>query len=507
MVRAAELEQLQILDRLFTPIVLDARERLRRQTDAKRYDLLTADAHAGWEDYLLRRLRFVGKKVVDQRFQVFCSARSAFSWPRGEQPAPESAVRLEFVGGQPAQRLREILGEFPGLARICATLATNWIATVCEFLERLSRDLAEFSRHFGDETFDHPVHELEAGLSDPHRGGRCVVRIGFRSSTSLIYKPRSVAPEVHFARLLQRLNAEGIPHTFKGVRCWDREEYGWMEEVVPRSCSDQADLHAFYWRAGALLALVYLLRGVDIHRENLIADGDQPMLIDLETLWHPQEHIGVEDHPVAHTVLRTGFLPLSNPHSGVNYEQGAFGHRSAHSWKATGHLPTLAEKTYPATEFLPDILAGFRWIGAQFFEERQPGGNFQPWLQSLVRCRRRRILRSTSWYRSVIERMLLPTSLRHVVSQSTGHLDGSQDDAPMTEDERWSLLQMDVPYFEQTDGYEWGREVKLPVQNIEAFLKQETIVINAFAPAANEGGLRQTTAGVYHHGGISVQST
>ena len=46
-------------------------------------------------------------------------------------------------------------------------------------------------------------------------------------------------------------------------------------------------MRRFYHRQGALLALLYVLDGTDMHYENLIAVGEQPVLVDVETLFHP----------------------------------------------------------------------------------------------------------------------------------------------------------------------------------------------------------------------------
>ena len=42
-------------------------------------------------------------------------------------------------------------------------------------------------------------------------------------------------------------------------------------------------------RQGGYLAILYALEATDFHFENLIAAGEQPVLIDLETLFHPRE--------------------------------------------------------------------------------------------------------------------------------------------------------------------------------------------------------------------------
>ena len=192
-------------------------------------------------------------------------------------------------------RLEKLFGEFPVLARVCDTLIKNWLVAVAEFLGRLEADRNALSTHFTAGRYAGQVSTLRAGLSDPHRSGRCVVKMRFASGDQLIYKPRSLAPEAHFSGLLDQLNRTGISHLLLAARCWDRGEYGWMENLEQRPCAAQADVHAYYWRAGVLLGLVYLARGVDFHRENLIAAGEFPVLIDLEALLHPQKPGG--NHP------------------------------------------------------------------------------------------------------------------------------------------------------------------------------------------------------------------
>ncbi|CAM5724428.1 hypothetical protein SANTM175S_04328 [Streptomyces antimycoticus] len=57
--------------------------------------------------------------------------------------------------------------------------------------------------------------------------------------------------------------------------------------MTARPCAAAPDAAGFYWRTGALLALVHALRGTDFHHENIIAAGEHPVLVDLEALLHP----------------------------------------------------------------------------------------------------------------------------------------------------------------------------------------------------------------------------
>lgn len=88
--------------------------------------------------------------------------------------------------------------------------------------------------------------------------------------------------------------------------------------MAARHCRDAAELHAFYHRAGTLAAVLYVLDAVDCHAQNLIAHGDQPVLVDCEALFHPDLREPAKDlspserlarHDAAHSVLRSGLLP------------------------------------------------------------------------------------------------------------------------------------------------------------------------------------------------------
>ncbi len=65
--------------------------------------------------------------------------------------------------------------------------------------------------------------------------------------------------------------------------------------------------------SGALLALLHALDGTDLHHENLIACGPHPVLVDVETLFHPPLGPARSSDPAARalhdSVHRVGLLP------------------------------------------------------------------------------------------------------------------------------------------------------------------------------------------------------
>ena len=420
-------------EELLTPLVLAACEALCSQTPASIHRLLAPGANAGWERYLLVRLARAGAKAMHWHFQVFRTVSSAFPVSRSAMGEQSDAVYRVFVS-HPETRLQRLFGEFPALKRLTDTLIFNWLSAVGQFLERVTSDAEGLAQAFGQGRPLGLVTSITAGLSDPHRGGQCVAKAVFEDGTTLVYKPRPLAAEAHFARLLEWLNTQDIPHPLRPVRCWDRGEYGWMEYVPMGACVSVEEIHAFYWRAGALLCLYSLADGVDMHFENLIAAGAHPVLVDLETLWHPQEAVGNRSGTSLNAILRTGFLPQTAPAGEGGYEWSALSRAGPsggttsggtnlnrddiawttwrNSWPGKTHLPEHAGQLCPASHFVGDLVAGFRWIHRWLSGSHHARSEFVGWIQALAKCPRRRVLRSSVHYHRIHERLTSPRTLR-----------------------------------------------------------------------------------------------
>src|SRR6266849_4245137 len=97
-----------------------------------------------------------------------------------------------------------------------------------------------------------------------------------------------MAVDRHFQDLLDWANAQGVSPPFRTLRILDEGDYGWVEFVSAVTCVSAEELKRFYRRQGGYLALLYLVHATDFHFENLIAAGEHPVLIDLESLFHPE---------------------------------------------------------------------------------------------------------------------------------------------------------------------------------------------------------------------------
>lgn len=232
----------------------------------------------------------------------------------GETPPERFA---SFVGSltKPGG-LENLLEEYPVLGRLALERANLWLDFSLEFLQHLQADRDLLREAFAGGSDPGRLTALQGGLGDRHRLGREVLIATFESGLKIVYKPRSLAVDVHVQELLGWLNERGQEPPFRLLRVLDRGTYGWMELVSPAPCPDRDAVHRFYERQGAYLALLYAIEASDFHSENLIASGEHPVLIDLESLFQArvegmdvQQSDLVASHVLGHSVLRVGMLP------------------------------------------------------------------------------------------------------------------------------------------------------------------------------------------------------
>ncbi|WP_030592344.1 type 2 lanthipeptide synthetase LanM family protein [Streptomyces globisporus] len=222
--------------------------------------------------------------------------------------------------------LDRIVTGYPVLARLLATSCLNTADAFAELVARLAADrhLLAPAGVFGDRggcpdgalrTYAGPgaLAGVEAGAGDSHRGGRSVMLLRFADGTRLVYKPRPLAAHRHFNSLVEWFGSLPDAPDLRVLRVLDRGEYGWAEFVEERPCASEAETRQFYRRQGALLALLHALDGTDLHHENLIACGPHPVLVDVETLFHPPLGPARSADPAARalhdSVHRVGLLP------------------------------------------------------------------------------------------------------------------------------------------------------------------------------------------------------
>lgn len=155
------------------------------------------------------------------------------------------------------------------------------------------------------------ITDIRTGLSDPHAGGRGVIRATFADGRHLAYKPRSLAVEGAFSDLLAAVAQDSAAPDQRRPWVLDQGDHGWMEWIAPAPLATPADAPRFMARCGGLAACLFVLRGGDIHPDNLIPAGAYPVIVDLECLFQPSpSDLGQTDPLDDPHLFASGLLPV-----------------------------------------------------------------------------------------------------------------------------------------------------------------------------------------------------
>jgi type 2 lantibiotic biosynthesis protein LanM len=349
-----------------------------------------------------------------------------------------AAFRDELSTGAGAAAL---LRRYPHLARQLATQLLLWKEHVCEVIGRLVNDAAELQLAFGLPE-DLALLDIATGLGDPHRGRRSVTACRFAGDRTLMYKPRPVRAERALALLMADLDTGHELRLFKAPGLVDRHDYGWAEFVAHEPCTSAEEMRLYYLRCGALLGLLHVLGGTDVHNQNLVAHGAWPVLVDGETLFDrpsPREPdgglVGYGTIELSRdTVLAVGLLPnrffvdseaIGIDFSGLGALPGQQFPRDSPFWEDAGqdtmhlayrsgwfddseHLPTDDDAPHALFGAADDVCDGFRLAVERLQEPTiTPEGIIRRFAGATVRL----LFRPTAYYADMSACLAHPSRL------------------------------------------------------------------------------------------------
>jgi type 2 lantibiotic biosynthesis protein LanM len=363
-----------------------------------------------------------------------------------------------------------LLREYPVLGRELIRFVDHWVSVAIEFLGRLASDWPAISEAFYPGQTPGRLVEVKGDAGDRHRQGRSVFLLRFDSGFRLVYKPKSLAVDIHFQQLLNWINEKaqarvcgagfsrfsaenGREHALPNLslpRVLDRGSYGWVEFVDSRTCQSADEVALFYRRQGAYLALFYVLGAIDFHHENLIAQGEHPVPLDLEALFHP---IGLEGDKknadylanvmLYNSVFGVGLLPgriWSNPESegvdmsGLGALPGQLFPFASPAWEGQGtdqmrlirkrytmpeaqNRPSLKGEAIEILPYTEELITGFREM-YRFLEEHRrellaADGPLTCFDQDEVRV----VVRATRTYADLLSESFHPDVLRNALDR------------------------------------------------------------------------------------------
>lgn len=339
------------------------------------------------------------------------------------------------------QGLSGLFTRYPVLARMLGQTAVYAVEYMVELTGRLHADRERLAAELFHGADPGALVRLDLGRGDPHQGNRSVAIVHFADGTA-VYKPRPLDQHALLDEAVGWLNAKVAGLGLRTPRSVRGEGYGWLEFIEHRWCESITEADRFYRRQGALLALLYAVDGTDVHFENLIACGDQPVLVDAETLLHSGLPFATTNgaDPAAEalqaSVHRTGLLPHmvigdngALDVSALGRTEGGVYPSDALCWKGAGTdemrvvrgpVPGPAGQNQPLSTGRPAghadhraaLLEGFRVsydaIARHRAELLHENGFLTRWAHSPARL----IVRSTRFYTTLLEESAHPDLLR-----------------------------------------------------------------------------------------------
>ncbi len=363
---------------------------------------------------------------------------------RGERPADRLA---DYVMRFPEELAPAFFAEYAVLAETLRVRYANALEAAAEMFERLCQDWPRLQATFGL-TSSTRVASVQPGLGDRHVGGRTVNAVLLSDGTQLAYKPRPCGSAQRYADAVAWVNGRLEGPKLAAISVVALPTHAWVKWVPHARCEDAAAVDRFFYREGAQLALLHALLATDMHPENVVASGEHPVFIDLETVLHPEGDLlqpQTEQDPakVAFTrsVIAVGLLPQQ---LAVSEEEapiavgGALsmeGQRSARPFptlvgegdelavrletgfgSAAGNLPRLDGAELSPVEHLDAFLRGFRAAYRAILHDRE--AFIRGPLQAFADCELRVVLRSSFEYANLLIASYHPDYQRDPAAQA-----------------------------------------------------------------------------------------
>lgn len=314
------------------------------------------------------------------------------------------AARLRTPAG-----LAAFLAQYPVLARLLGTASELSVEAGLELLSRFAADRTAIVAELLGGVDPGPVVAIEPGLGDRHRGGRSVTAVSFADGRTVIYKPNDLGGHLAFQRIVDWLNARVPAGALRMPAAVARPGYGWVEFIVGQPLPRPAAATEFYRREGVLLAALYATHACDMHNENVIASGTAPIVIDVETIFHPDLPMPRTTAPdpaaeaLASSVQGTGLLPyVTVDEDGAHDQSGMTGGRGRNVPRFDGEVVELEGHEEA-------VLEGFR-LGYDAIAA-EPAA-FALLLSSCGNLEVRTVVRPTSGYAGLMSETTHPGLLR-----------------------------------------------------------------------------------------------
>lgn len=206
------------------------------------------------------------------------------------------------------------------LIRLLEELSGNFVRYVEEILINTEKYLTEIEKTINESNAVGKLDIIEISKGDTHFKGKSVAKLVFENGQVLFYKPRDCKIDCGYQKILDLLNQCNVLENrkFRLLKIYSTTECAWFENISHDACENRKQIVDYYIKLGGIMAIMYFFGASDLHYENVIASKDDPMIIDLESIFgsHLKQNLNDEKsgfykavNVLRDSVMSTGILP------------------------------------------------------------------------------------------------------------------------------------------------------------------------------------------------------
>ncbi|MCZ4549754.1 type 2 lanthipeptide synthetase LanM [Gordonia rubripertincta] len=305
----------QLFSPFYRPVMQSATDALNALAASP---VIADDSRGGVREQLESAL---ARKVEMESFRVLISDFHEHRQRWGLPSDAESTTALDrYSALLTSESVRaDILTRHPVLAKNLEVVQRNFVRSVEELIDHYAADLAVL-RDEGWIRGDDLISTIVATGSDSHNGGRQVFIVTQESGVKIVYKPRPLAIDRFVRTLFERVSeVVGVSLDRCVPRVLDRGEHGWQEFIQADRSVTTEEAERYFYRFGVTTMVLGAIGTSDMHHENVVACGEYPCFVDVETALRPDN--GVLDDSLAHLLVNrmkqapttTMLLPIQIP--------------------------------------------------------------------------------------------------------------------------------------------------------------------------------------------------
>lgn len=214
-----------------------------------------------------------------------------------------------------AERTEGFFREYPTLARLLSEKLDGYCKNFKMLIDSMVKNSKELEAVFN---ISPPFYitQWDGNQGDSHNGGKSAIILEI-NGVKLVYKYHNNNLLLQFNKFIAYINTYLVNDKLYTYDCVSGENYCFEKYISNTGCKDLSEIEIYYKRYGYLVALTYWLNSTDLHMENIIAKGSDPVIIDAETLLQAEERRVYSDDSTSlkyfenNSVITTGLLPMN----------------------------------------------------------------------------------------------------------------------------------------------------------------------------------------------------